>query len=102
MKFDIWHDVFPPAADAYHVIPRVLYSPFVHQWQNRHDDAQRDAKQLQDQIGAAIAEGKLGELFPFAGQTVGLIHEILLAAEITQRIAAEAEEVLRRTMKALG
>ena len=101
LQFDIWPDVFPPRAGGYPVIPRVLSSPFIRQWKNRHDDAQRDAQHLQDQIGAAIAAGKLGELFPFAGQTVGLIDEILPAAEITRKIVAEAEEVMRRMMKSL-
>jgi enoyl-[acyl-carrier protein] reductase II len=101
MKFDVWHDVFPPSAQAYHVAPRMLYSPFAHQWESRHDDARHQAKELQDEIMGAIAAGRLGEMFPFAGQTVGLIREILPAAEITQRIAAEAEAVLRQTMKFL-
>ena len=101
LQFDVWSDVFPPRAGDYPVLPRVLASPFIHQWENRHNDAQRDAQHLQDQIGAAIAAGKLGELFPFAGQTVGLIDEILPAAEITRKIAAEAEEVLRRMMQSL-
>ena len=37
----------------------------------------------------------------FAGQTVGLIGEILPAAEITRRIVTEAEDVLRRMTKVL-
>jgi enoyl-[acyl-carrier protein] reductase II len=102
MKFDIWHDVFPPAAEAYYVAPRMLYSPFARQWEGRHDDARRQAKQLQDEIIGAIAAGSLGELLPFAGQTVGLLQEILPAAEITRGISAEAAEILRGATKLLG
>ena len=102
MKLDVWHDVFPPAAGAYYVAPRMLYSEFARQWEGQHDTARHQAKQLQDEIMGAIAAGKLGELLPFAGQTVGLIREILPAAEITQRIATEAEVVLRQTMKVLA
>lgn len=101
MKFDIWHDVFPPAAGSYYVAPRMLYSPFARQWERRHDDARHQAKQLQDEIIGAIAAGKLGELLPFAGQTVGLIRELLPAAGITRRITAEAEAVLRRSLDLL-
>jgi nitronate monooxygenase len=80
----------------------MLHSPFARQWEGRHEDARHQAKQLQDQIIEAIAAGKLGELLPFAGQTVGLIRGILPAAEITRQIAAEAEVVLRRSMKLLA
>jgi enoyl-[acyl-carrier protein] reductase II len=102
MKLDIWHDIFPPAVEAYYVAPRMLYSPFARQWEGRREDARQHAKQLQDQIIDAIGTGKLGELLPFAGQTVGLISKILPAAEITRQIAAEAEVVLRQSMKVLA
>ena len=102
MKLDIWQELFPPTGGAYQVAPRMLYSPFARQWEGRHDEARNQAKDLQDEIMGAIAAGKLGELLPFAGQTVGMISEILPAAEITRRIAAEAEAALRRTMTILA
>jgi enoyl-[acyl-carrier protein] reductase II len=101
MKFDIWGDIFPPQGGDYPAIPRVLTSAFVEEWHDRHDDAQHEAKRLQGQVGAAIAEGRFDEMLPFTGQTAGLIREILPAGEITRRIIAEAEEVLRRTMETL-
>ena len=101
MKFDVWGDVFPPGPGAYPAIPRVLTSAFIDEWHGRHDDATQEAARLRDQIVEAMTRGALGEMLPFTGQTAGLIGEILPAAEITRRIVAEAEEVLRRTIKVL-
>ncbi|MBD0360786.1 MAG: hypothetical protein ICV56_08770 [Nitrososphaeraceae archaeon] len=42
-----------------------------------------------------IKEGKNYELVPFTGQSTGLIHEILPAAEIIRSIVNEAEETIR-------
>jgi enoyl-[acyl-carrier protein] reductase II len=101
LKFAVWHEVFPPMGGAYEVAARVLSSPFVLEWQGRHDDARSNAKELQAEIIGAISLGELGRLFPFAGQTVGMIDEILPAAEITQRIVAQAESLLRQAAQIL-
>jgi enoyl-[acyl-carrier protein] reductase II len=101
MKFDGWGDIFPPGEGAYPAIPRVLSSAFIGEWHGRHDDVQQEATRLRDEVVDAMTRGTLGEMLPFTGQTAGLIREILPAAEITRRIVAEAEEVLRRTIKVL-
>ena len=75
LKFDVWHEVFPQAGGAYEVAPRMLYSPFAREWQRRHDDARNNAQELQAEIIGAISSGDLGKLFPFAGQTVGMISD---------------------------
>ncbi len=41
-----------------------------------------------------IKEDKDHELVPFTGQSTGLIHEILPAAEIIRNIVKEAEETI--------
>ena len=102
MKFDIWGDIFPPGEAAYPAIPRVLPSAFIDEWHDRHDDAKQEAARLRDQVVEAMARGTLGEMLPFTGQTAGLIGEILPAAEITRRIVAEAEDVLRRAINVLA
>jgi NAD(P)H-dependent flavin oxidoreductase YrpB (nitropropane dioxygenase family) len=43
-----------------------------------------------------VREGRPHELTPFAGQSVGLIDEVLPAGEIVRRMAAEAADVQRR------
>jgi enoyl-[acyl-carrier protein] reductase II len=101
LKFDAWHDVFPATGGAYEVAPRMLDSPFAREWHGRRDEARSKAADLQGEIVAAISKGELGKLFPFAGQTVGMIDEILPAAEVTQQIAAQAETVLRQAARYL-
>ena len=47
-------------------------------------------------IRDSVAAGGGHEYLPFAGQSAGLIHEILPAAEIVRRVVAEAEAALER------
>ena len=49
-----------------------------------------------------MKEERWGDLTPFAGQSAGLIHEILSASEIVRRIMAEAEESLKIVAKLLS
>ncbi|MFQ6023677.1 MAG: NAD(P)H-dependent flavin oxidoreductase [Acidiferrobacterales bacterium] len=101
IKVDFWNDIFPPTGSAYTVIPRALRSPFIDEWRNRRHEVRQEAQRLQSQVMIAKEQGKYGELTPFAGQTAGLIHEILPAAEIVHTIVAEAEEVLKRATNVL-
>jgi nitronate monooxygenase/enoyl-[acyl-carrier protein] reductase II len=96
MKVEFWNDVFPPGEQAYYTIPRALSSPFIAEWQSRHNDVKQEAAWLQSEINSAIQLGRFGELFPFTGQSTGLIKEVLPAAEIVHRIVNEAEETLNR------
>jgi len=101
VKVDVWNDIIPSRSGDYLNIPRALSSPFVEKWGNRRDDAKREAARLQAEVTGAIEHGRFGELLPFAGQTVGLIREILPAAEIVRRIVADAEEALKRESRLL-
>jgi enoyl-[acyl-carrier protein] reductase II len=94
VKVEVWGDIFPPSRQAYQVIPRALSSPFIKEWQNQREVAKQEAKRLQSEVVSAIEQGRFGELFPFAGQTTGLIKEILPAAEIVYRLVNEAETAL--------
>jgi len=95
-KVDFWADLFPASGQAYPVIPRALSSPFIEEWQNQREAVRQQADRLRGEIGTAIALGRFGELFPFTGQTAGLIRDIVPAAEIVHRLVAEAEEALKR------
>jgi enoyl-[acyl-carrier protein] reductase II len=95
VKFKEWNDIFPTQPEVYVTSPRVLRSPFVDKWLDRREDAKKQAKPLQEQILAAIEQGKFGELLPFAGQTSGLIKEILPAAKIVGEMIFEAQEALK-------
>jgi NAD(P)H-dependent flavin oxidoreductase YrpB (nitropropane dioxygenase family) len=42
----------------------------------------------------ALLDGRGHEYLPFTGQSVGLVTEVLPAAEIVRRVVEEAEEAL--------
>ena len=45
---------------------------------------------------AAIQEARFHEFVPFAGQSAGMLNDVLPAAEIVEKMAAEAEAALKR------
>lgn len=94
IKFGVWRDIFPPRPGEYLSTPRVLKSPFVTKWLARRESVKRESKTIQEQIMNAVQAGKLGELLPFAGQSAGMINEILLASVVVQRLIYEAQKAL--------
>jgi nitronate monooxygenase/enoyl-[acyl-carrier protein] reductase II len=100
VKVPVWDDIFPspgagPYGAQYPVVPRALRTPFIEAWQGRGDAARREAERLRGEVGAAVQEGRMEEAVPFTGQSVGLLREVLPAAEIVRRLVAEAEAALR-------
>jgi enoyl-[acyl-carrier protein] reductase II len=98
VRFETWCEFFPPVREpAYDVVPRVLRTPFVERWLKRPDQARANAAQVRAEIMAAVARRCPQELAPFAGQTAGLVADVLPAGEIVARLIAEAEQALGRT-----
>jgi enoyl-[acyl-carrier protein] reductase II len=89
-----WNEVLPVAGGEFPTAPRTLTSPFVETW------GEREAERLRGEIRDAVADGRLGDLLPFAGQTAGLIRDLLPAGEIVAQLAAEAAAVLGRAAAA--
>jgi enoyl-[acyl-carrier protein] reductase II len=97
VRFDAWAGIFPPAGGgAYATVPRVLLTPFVKEWLGRTQEASRQAERLRDEVLSAIRGRTTHELLPFTGQTAGMVHDILTAREIVERMVAEAELALAR------
>jgi enoyl-[acyl-carrier protein] reductase II len=98
VKLEVWGDIFPEpqAPGSYHTLPRALSTPFSEQWQQHRDEATGEAARLREDVDTAVRENRMHERVPFTGQTTGLIHDVLPAAEILSRIVAEAEKALRR------
>ncbi|MBI2855062.1 MAG: nitronate monooxygenase [Chloroflexi bacterium] len=92
IKVEVWNDIFPREATAYDTVPRALRTPFIEKWQKSREVAKQEAERLRADVIAAIQQGKMEEFIPWAGQTAGLVHEVLPAAQIVKRIVAEAEE----------
>ena len=95
LKADFLDAILPPYnRPHYQAAGRVLRTAFYEQWSGREDDLTKRAAEIGPQVMRAILAGGGEEYVPFAGQSVGLVREILPAAEIVRRVIAEAERVL--------
>jgi enoyl-[acyl-carrier protein] reductase II len=103
IRFEAWREIFPPAGGgAYETVPRVMRTPFVEEWQRRSGEARREAERLRGEVISVVRQRKPHELVPFAGQTAGLVHEVLPAAEIVRGMVDEAEQALQRVNELRG
>jgi enoyl-[acyl-carrier protein] reductase II len=97
VRFETWSAIMPPRQPgAYDVVPRVIRTDFVGEWESRPADAAAEAERLRDEIMEAIREGRAHELVPFTGQTAGLVRDVQPAAAIVRELAAGAEQALQR------
>jgi nitronate monooxygenase/enoyl-[acyl-carrier protein] reductase II len=71
-------------------VVRTIKNPILEEWARKPDEWAKHADTLRPALQAAVNHGD----FVLAGEAVGLIHEILPAAEVVKRIAAEAEALL--------
>ncbi len=92
------HAFQPATAGGYDTVPRSLRTQFVDEWNARSDEAAAAADLLRAQIRMASAGGIAHRLVPLTGQSAGLIHEVLPAAEIIRRLIDESDEALRRLL----
>jgi enoyl-[acyl-carrier protein] reductase II len=100
IKFEVLNEFFGSLSGEYETVPRTLRSPFVERWREHGDEARAHAEQLRAAVTAAVTAGTLGELMPFTGQSAGMIHDVLPAAEIVRQLAAETESALARAAAA--
>ena len=96
VRFEAWHDLFPPAPSSYDVVPRVLRTEFVTRWTADREGARRQAQDLRRELMDRIRAGLAHELTPFTGQTAGLIGDVRPAAEIVRGMVSEAAAALAR------
>jgi NAD(P)H-dependent flavin oxidoreductase YrpB (nitropropane dioxygenase family) len=104
VKVDFANAIMPPfTAGAYTAMtPRALRNAFVDRWLGKAEEAAADSERLRSEILAAVRNGRLHEYLPFTGQSAGLIHDVLPAAEIVARTISEAAETLKRADKYFG
>jgi enoyl-[acyl-carrier protein] reductase II len=100
VQTDALEPIMPPytMATPWHGKERMLRTPFLAKWGGRTDELADRAGELGPQMIAAILAGDGHEYVPFAGQSVGLIGDILPAAEIVRRTVGEAQNALARAV----
>jgi enoyl-[acyl-carrier protein] reductase II len=83
VRFEVWAEIFPSTSDrAYETVPRVMRTSFIEEWQGSEEGGR--VATVRDQVGNPAAQ----TLVPFTGQTAGLIHDVLPAAEILRAMVA--------------
>ena len=85
----------PSSEGGYDVVPRVIRTDFVAEWEGRAEQAGRHADRLRGEIMAALEQRRPHELIPFTGQSAG-IGDVLPAGEIVRGMVAQAETALDR------
>lgn len=97
VKVQVLNDVLPrPGPGVYGTVARTLRTPFSDQWAQQRVETAQQVEALRAEIGAAMAQGRIHQYMPFAGQSAGLIREVLPVEQIILRLVDEAHEALQR------
>jgi nitronate monooxygenase/enoyl-[acyl-carrier protein] reductase II len=87
--------LLPPYNRPHHpAVGRMLPTAFAKRWRSRPEELAARAGELAPAIVSAVLAGGGQEYVPFAGQSVGLVNEVLPAAEIVRRTCEQAAAVL--------
>jgi nitronate monooxygenase len=73
---------------------RCLINDHARRWMGREVELMQNARAVVAEYAAAKAAGNFDIAAVIAGESVGLIHDIPPAAEIVERIASEADQIL--------
>jgi len=73
---------------------RVLRTPFAEEWAGRGDELAARAADLAPGIISEVLAGGGQNHLPFAGQSVGLIHDVRPAGQILRQTVEEADRIL--------
>ena len=101
LKFESWEAAFPAPGGDYPTLPRTIPTAFIAEWESRETGSADVGESLRAELLAAARGGRMHELVPMAGESVGLIEDILPAAAIIDQLMAEAEVALRRAARML-
>ena len=95
VKIDFADAVLPPLSPGgVPAVPRALRTEFIDWWNADQAGARAAADELRAEVRAAAVDGRLADLLPFTGQSAGLVHDIVPAAELVRRVVGEAEAAL--------
>lgn len=95
---DAWQTDVPDILDD-HAWPgatvRVLANTPVHAWHGRQAEIVMHSEQIRASLDRAWQSGDADGYFLYAGQSAGLVHNVIPAAEVVRRMVQEAEDALR-------
>ena len=82
-----WPDEFPG---------RALRNRFTERWHGHEEELQQRLEEVSPALEAARKAGDYDQMYVYAGQAIGLIHDVPPAGDLVRRLAEEAEQHLRR------
>ena len=88
-----WPDEYPG---------RALQNAFTARWHGREDALQAQLRAVRPAFEAARQRGDYAEMYVYAGQAVGLVHDLPTAGELARRLMQEAEATLGRCASLVG
>ena len=94
VKFLAWNEFMPRKSGGYETSLRAISTPFIDHWQEHMDEVEGQAESLREEVLEAMRQRTLYKLVPGAGQSAGIVDDILPAAQIVRQIAADAERAL--------
>ena len=100
IRVEVLNDIMPmPGSFGYGTVLRSLRSSFIDTWNERRTEARKQSDRLLGQLLELTQQGRIGEALPAAGQSAGLIRDIVPAGEIVRRIVEDARLALEETRK---
>ena len=97
VKTGFFNDINPnPGTLGYGTVVRSLRTPLIDAWQSGRSQAHR-MDELRADLLKAAQEGRQYEMIASAGQSVGLINDIIPAGDIVRRIVAQARQALEQS-----
>lgn len=96
--FDLSRQIFWPAPFTL----RALVNDHARRWMGHEVELLQNASAISAEYAAARAAGNFDVAGVFAGEAVGLIHDIPDAADIVERIATEAEQIMSGRRNSVG
>jgi nitronate monooxygenase len=80
---------------------RVARNRFIERWAGREWEVRQRRTEIARGLAQARANNDMDEASLMMGQTAGLINDIVPAGQLVERIAAEAEAIIRDRLAAM-
>jgi len=94
VKFLAWNEFMPRKDGGYETSLRAIRTLFIDHWHQHKDEVEQEAESLREEVLEAMRQRTLYKLVPGAGQSAGIVDEVLPAAQIVRQIAEDAEQAL--------
>jgi nitronate monooxygenase/enoyl-[acyl-carrier protein] reductase II len=91
VRFETWELAFSAPGGDYPTLPRTIPTTFIAEWEKLGSDGAEAGEVLRAELIVVASDGRMHELVPMAGESVGLIGDILPAAVIIDQFLEEAE-----------